>query len=398
MAALRQLRSVLVAVLQRLRTVLMAGLGRVRPVLVAAVARLRALYAAHPRRVVGGAVAAVVVLAAASVALTRDTSEPTETAEPSTTTTTTTTAPPTTTTTVPPPPVAPLTGLTGNFQGRIDRPALIVKIDNVERARPHAGINRADIVIEEPVEGDLTRLAAVFHSTDAPEVGPVRSMRTTDLELVPLFGRPLFAASGGNGGVVPQIQAANVVDIGHHVSAEGFVRNPGRPAPHNLFTSTPALYGKSPESPPPPPPLFTYLAPGEALPGAPIPVGGIALRFGGPEVSRFTWDAASRTWPRSQRGSPHVVTTGEGIAPANVVVLEIAYDMSNQLGRSVPHGLVTGQGRAILLTQGQAVQGTWSRPSLGEPLRLVAANGQPMKLTPGQTFIELPVPGGSSFI
>ena len=367
----------------------------------AVLGRLRALYQANPRRAVGAAIAAIAAVSLAGYLLTSRSSEPTETTQPTTTSTstsTTTTEPPTTTTTVPPPPTAPLTGVSGDFHGRIDRPALFVKIDNVERARPHHGIHLADIVIEEPVEGNLTRLAAVFHSTDAATVGPIRSVRTTDLELVPLFGRPLFAASGGNAGVLPQLQAANVVDVSHHVSGEGFYRDGGRPAPHNLFSSTPALFGKAPELPAPPAPLFAYLSPGEALPANAFPVGGIALQFGGPEVSRFTWDPATYTWPRSQRGTPHVMATGEQLSPANVVVLEIDYDRSNQLGRSVPHGIVTGGGRATVLTQGNAIQGSWTRPTLADPLSLVADTGEPIKLTPGQTFIELPSVGGAYFV
>jgi hypothetical protein len=363
---------------------------------------IRSFSSRHRRlTVLGGAMLAVVALLAFVVTRGGDgTRESTRTAEAPTTTssTSTSTSTSTTTTTTPPPPVAPLTGVTGEFEGRIDRPALFVKIDNVERARPHAGLNQADIIFEEPVEGGLTRLAAVFHSTDAAEVGPVRSVRTTDLELVSLFGRVLFASSGGNRGVVPQIQAADVVDIGANVSQAGFYRSGARPAPHNLFSSTLALYQKAPESPDPPKPVFSYLKRGEALPDGAIPVGGIALRFGGPEVSRFTWDAESGTWPRTQRGIPHVDTAGVRIAPENVVVLEIDYDLSGGHGRSVPHGVVTGKGRAVVLTQGQAVEGTWSRPTLADPLKLVADNGEKIKLTPGQTFVELPTPGGSAYI
>ncbi|HEX6568666.1 MAG TPA: DUF3048 domain-containing protein, partial [Acidimicrobiales bacterium] len=293
-------------------------------------------------------------------------------------------------------PVAPLTGLGGDVDGRLDRPALFVKIDNVEAARPQAGLGAADIVIEERVEGDLSRLAAVFHSTDADPVGPVRSVRTTDLELVGLFGRPLFASSGGNSSVLGQLADADVVDIGANVSGEGFARDSGRPAPHNLFTSTPALYGKAPESPPPPEPLFAYLDDGEELPAGATPVGGVTLSFGGPEVSSFAWDAASGTWPRSQRGTPDVDPDGTQLAPVNVVVLEIEYDMSGQLGRSVPHGVVTGEGRAVVLTQGHAIEGTWARPSLDDPLTLTGADGQQIELTPGQTFVELPPAGGWS--
>jgi hypothetical protein len=359
-------------------------------------ARIRAALGRHRRLTVLGTVAVLAVVSLVTLLLARDTSPPAIRAEaPSTTTTTATT---TTTTAKPRPPVAPLTGLAGDFDGRLDRPALVVKIDNVERARPHAGLGKADIVIEEPVEGGLTRLAAVFHSRDARVVGPVRSVRTTDLELLPLLGRPLFASSGGNQGVIPQLHAANVVDIGANVSSVDFYRSGRRPAPHNLFTSTLALYDDPPESPPPPGPVFRYLDRGEKLAGKPIPVGGIALRFGGPEVSRFTWDAGSDTWLRSQRGTPHVLIRGERVAPDNVVVLEIGYDRSGRLGRSVPHGVVHGKGRAVVLTEGQAVEGTWTRPTLGDPLKLTTGKGEAIELTPGQTFVELVPSGGWAFV
>jgi hypothetical protein len=363
--------------------------------------RFRSLLSRPRRRwqLAAGGVALLVVLPVVVVTATRGGGASPEPTTTTTTTSTTTTTAPTTTTTAPPPPVAPLTGVQGDFQGRINRPALIVKIDNVSEARPQSGLRQADIVIEEPVEANLTRLAAVFQSYDASVVGPVRSVRTSDLELIPLFGRPLFASSGGNGGVVPQLHNANVVDIGNNVSGQGFRRDGGRPAPHNLYSSTPELYAKAPETPAPPRPLFRYLAPRERLAPGATRVGGVALRFGGPEVSRFNWDPASRTWLRSQNGTPHMAAEGVQIAPNNVVVLEIAYDRSGQLGRSRPHAVVTGSGPATVLTQGHAIRGTWSRPTLGHPLKLVAADGRTeIKLTPGQTFVELPPHGGMAFI
>jgi hypothetical protein len=88
---------------------------------------------------------------------------------------------------------------------------------------------------------------------------------------------------------------------------------------------------------------------------------------------------------------------GVQIAPRNVVVAEIPYDFSGQRGRSVPHAVVTGSGPAIVLTQGQAINATWVRPTLAHRLIFFAANTRTeIKLTPGQTFIELPSRGGAT--
>jgi hypothetical protein len=331
--------------------------------------------------------AAVAVPAVASMSSSPDLPEPVaiDRAEPPTTTTT---APP-----PPPPPTAPLTGVELHDPALLHRPALVVKIDNVPKARPQAGLRQADVVVEERVEGNMSRLVAIYHSQDAPGVGPVRSVRTTDLEIVSLLGRVLFASSGGNGGVVPQLHAADVVDIGHNMGGGGFHRAGHRPAPHNLFTSTPELYGRAPEQPGPPRPLFAYRAPGEPLAAGAVPSGGISLSFGGGEVSRFHWDPTTGTWHRWQSGTPHLDADGVLVTPRNVVVAGIDYDMSGQAGRSVPHGIVTGEGPAIVLTDGHAILGRWVRPGLGDPMTLLAADGSEIRLRPGQTFLELPPKG-----
>ena len=190
-----------------------------------------------------------------------------EEAAPTTTTTTTTTAP-TTTTTIPVP-VAPLTGLPGDYGDRIEPPRAVREDrQRSDRPGPTAASTQADIVYEERVEGNITRLAAVFHSTDAAEIGPVRSTRSTDSGLVGLFGRPLYASSGANATVLNILHKSSAVDIGHNMSGGGFVRQPGRPAPHNLFTTLAALYAKAPERTPPPKPVFVYRSEGEAPPAS----------------------------------------------------------------------------------------------------------------------------------
>src|SRR5690348_9771369 len=80
-------------------------------------------------------------------------------------------------------PIAPLTGLPDPGGVANHRPAITVKINNTD-ARPQAGIDQADVVYEEVVEGGITRLAAIFNSHAPDKVGPVRSVRRTDQSIV----------------------------------------------------------------------------------------------------------------------------------------------------------------------------------------------------------------------
>jgi hypothetical protein len=346
------------------------------------------------RLIAGGVAAAVVLLGGGALAIFSGGDG--EEAAPTTTTEATTTTTTEATTTTVPLPVAPLTGESGDFGDRLGRPALFVKIDNAPQSRPQDGLNQADIIFEERVEGNTTRLAAVFHSRDADPLGPVRSTRSTDIALQSLFGRPVFASSGANDGVLSLIREAGVRDVGHNVSGGGFRRDGGRRAPHNLMTSTFLLYEKAAgELPPPPPQMFMYRAEGDGLAAGARPAGGVALSYGGAAISRFAWDAGQGRWLRSHAGVPHTDPSGQQVAPANVVVLEIGYDFSGSNRQSVPHGVLTGEGRALVFTDGHVAEGRWVRPGPGDPLQLLSAVDTPMRLTPGQTFIALPPPGGA---
>ena len=280
-----------------------------------------------------------------------------------------------------------LTGLP-SFEDR-NRPAIVVKIDNVEDARPPVGINRADVVYEELVEGGLTRLAAVFHSRGSDPVGPVRSARSTDVQLFPMLNRPLFANSGGNGGVRYEMSQSTLVDVGNSVVPPAYYRENNRVVPHNLFTSTTELWN-SPQGRTggTPPALFSFRSPNAALPASAQPIQGVTIRF----PTRIDYDWNGTGWTRTQSGRRHVDSDGAQIAPTNVIVQFVTYKQSASDPNS-PEAVVVGSGDAWILTAGKMILGTWSRSDNQSVSVYTDAEGRPVTLTPGTTWIELPRPG-----
>jgi hypothetical protein len=313
---------------------------------------------------------------------------------------TTTKPEPTTTTTAPP--TAPLTGLPVTDADVVARPALIVKVDNVEpKARPQAGINAADIVYEERVEGSVTRLLAVYHSTDAKPAGPVRSARTSDLAIVGSLGHPYYAWSGANDFFAERIRNAPLTDVGVDKATSQYKRAGDRRAPHNLMLLDTAEVRKLPadEGAAVPAPLFAYRAAGQA-PAHLEPVTTVHVSYGtsaGAAPVDYTWNGTG--WARSQKGTPHVDSDGLQVAPPNVIIQFVRYVSSgvpDQFGVMIPEAELVGEGEAWVLTAGGLVQGRWSKPSLDAITAYTDVDGNPIGLTPGRTWVALPQAGGAS--
>lgn len=302
---------------------------------------------------------------------------------------------PTTSTTLPPP-VFPLTGVSAPSSADASQPAVVVKIDNIDAARPQTGVDKADVVYEELVEGGLTRLAAVYQSQFPTTVGPVRSGRLTDEGIIDDLGHPVFAYSGTNAIFLPQLRAQPITDVDDGNQPSQFWRT-ARAAPHNLYTNAAKLLATS-STHNPPPSLFSFLAAGGAFTGSAVTTASsIAIPF--PQaLIRWTWNASTGTWSRSQNGSADVLADGAQITATNILIEFIPYQISTSgyEGGSlvqVPTGTMTGTGTAWLLSQGQLVKGTWTRPSLTSPTVYADAAGNPFELTPGRTWVELPPTG-----
>lgn len=295
-----------------------------------------------------------------------------------------TTAKPKPTTTTAPPPPAPLTGESLADEARRQRPALVLKIDNHDKnARPQEGLNQADVVFEEQVEAGVTRLAAVFQSTDADPVGPIRSGRTTDIGIVTMLNRPLFGFSGAAAATLKAILSSAIVDVRWDARPDAYRRVSGRPAPHNLFTSTPELYESAPEGSGPPPSLFRY-----GTSGTGDEVTSFTAAFGGSGGynATWTWDEGDGEWKREQIGRAHVDADGEQVSVPNVIVQVVRY--GTRFGN--PEAVLTGEGQAFVFTRGMVIEGTWRRAGEGEITRFLDGAGNEIELTPGQTWVELP--------
>jgi hypothetical protein len=292
----------------------------------------------------------------------------------------------------------PLTGLPHD-PASPPRAALIVKIDNAPKARPQAGINEADVVVEEGVEGGVTRFATLFHSRDAVSVGPVRSARSTDLLFAQQLGRPLFSYSGANAVFADLIRKAPLVDVGVGRFPALYKRQPGRPAPYNLFSETRGMYASAPDEKAPPAPLFSYRAAGEAPPAAsePAPRVQAVWKLNITTTVVFAWDEASHMFKRSTDGQPHLDAAGTQVATENVVFQVVGYrntGLVDRSGAAVPEAELIGEGEAWILTAGRLVKGRWSRPTEGQTTTYILPSGEPIKLTPGRTWLEL-VPLGN---
>lgn len=319
-----------------------------------------------------------------------DTTEATTTSSSTTTSTTvkaTTTTSTSTTTTVPAPTIRqPLTGAPLASEDEIiQRPALVAKIDNNPLAVPnHSGLAVADIVFEEVVEGRTTRFAAVFHSQSADPIGPIRSGRTQDVDLFTSFTFPLFVWSGGNGGVTRMIDESQLINMGQN-HATGYYRGPGK-APHNLYSSTDAIWLQTPaDHPGPPIKQFEYLEAGEEFAG--VSSAGVQARIGSENIE-WHWNAEAGMFDRSQRGRPHDDKTYGRIRSTNVVVMGVEYRPS-VVDRNSPEAQTIGTGPVWIWSGGEVIAGTWKREFNIFPLEFFDEAGEPIALQPGNTWIEL---------
>lgn len=289
-------------------------------------------------------------------------------------------------------PPRPPNGLNGSPAG-VGRPVLAVKIDNTRPAHPQVGLGNADIVYVEQVEGELTRLLAVFSSSLPAVIGPTRSARESDLDLLREYGRVNFAFSGANQGVLRLVHAAPVHEISPDTVPNAFFRDPGRRSPYNLFLRPQrAMAARASATA-----GDIGLRFAAAVPTTGTVTHGFSVRYGPATRIALRYDPTHRTWPVSMDGRSARLPNGTQLAPANVLVQYVrvrASHFHDVLGNVTPFTQTTGTGTAVVFRDGRAISGHWSRPKFDGGTRFTDARGADIPLRPGQSWILL-VPAGT---
>ena len=289
--------------------------------------------------------------------------------------------------------VAALTGMDIE-PGSLARPALSGKIDNHPSARPQVGLDVADIVFEELVEGGMTRYIAVWHSNVPAEIGPVRSVRPMDPEIVSPFGG-IFAYSGGQVRFIQMMQAAPVYNAihGQPDTEATFYRTSAKVAPHNVLVKAPELIAEHLNLPAPSP-QFDYAA---SVDQATAVLEGQSLlslntRFSGFSSPTWEWDGTQGKFLRFQtNGAADSASSGNQIAADNVIVLFVGIDVIED----IPTTRLVAQGTGWVASGGSIIEITWVKQTPDSPIVMTTLGGVEVLLAKGQTWIEL-LPNDSS--
>ena len=288
--------------------------------------------------------------------------------------------------------LAPLRGTTVPA-GSLEHSAISAKIDNHWDARPQVALERTDLLFEELVEGGITRYVAVWQS-DIPELlGPVRSIRPMDPDIIsPLGG--IVCYSGGQQRFVAlmrQTPGYNAIH-GQADTANTFYRAKDRPAPHDVIVKAQEVLAQHPDIPAPPQ-QFAYALDGASSTAGKdgTPTASINYRFSSSYYGAWNWDATAGTWMRVQQGEVDRDSTGAQLRASNVVVVRVNVVDD----RGVPKTELYGSGEAWISSGGATVHGAWSKSSATSPLRLVDDNGVTIRLAAGNTWFELIPPAGS---
>jgi len=288
--------------------------------------------------------------------------------------------------------LCPLTGMPAPGGKVPQRPALAIKVGNNPGARPQSGLSKADIVVEEPIEGLITRLVAVYQCQGSSTVGPVRSARWIDLQVLEQLGHPIFGFAGGINPDRALIRSSPLFDADYLGPAYSlYYRDNSQVEPNNLYVATASLWGLD-HSRTPPPALFHYSK--RAPTGTSVRAASSAdLTWSSIMEVTWQWDASTGHWLRYYGTSPSDGASGAQMSATNVVIERVTTVpgpyVEDSEGAVGVHSITVGEGPVTVLRNGVAISGRWERSSVQQVTKLVTKSGRTIELEPGNTWVEL---------
>jgi hypothetical protein len=281
-----------------------------------------------------------------------------------------------------------------SISGRVgvDGPILAVKIDDTSAARPQIGLEEADLVYIEQVEGGLTRLAAIFSSVIPQNVGPVRSARISDIDILSQYGKVVFAYSGAQRAMLTVIANSNLWDYGaQRQSPTIYTRDPNRPAPYNMVLRGDLLLEKANADQ-----RDIAISKSIGWSFGDAPVGGVAIdsvvvRW---PASKYeaTWSRNEKRWLFSNAGVANFAASGKQLGATTFVIQNVA--MSDSIYRSAdggytPYSETVGTGTGYILRDGRSFKANWSRPTAESGTTWTLADGREIKFAAGSIWVAL---------
>jgi len=290
----------------------------------------------------------------------------------------------------PPPPTDPLTG--GEL---VQGPVVAAKIDNTSAGFPQYGVSDADLVFVEQVEGGLTRLMAVYHTTLPTEVGAVRSVRTTDAELLPVFGTPALVFSGGGGVPIEALANTPVVAVSQDAGGPGFWRSSAARAPYNLHSDLQTVVSSVSGISQPNNIGLAFAATDprvDAAPGA----ASMAVQY---QAARVEFAQEDGRYRLIRGGEGESDASGAPVVTDNVLFQTVGFEPDGEFDSVGSPSFIShtvGNGTITLFRDGHAIDGSWSRAAPDQPFQYLDAAGQPIPFKPGKTWVALVPPTAST--
>ncbi|CAN2202586.1 Protein of unknown function DUF3048, C-terminal domain containing protein [Candidatus Nanopelagicaceae bacterium] len=284
-------------------------------------------------------------------------------------------------------PINSISGLPGG-----DGPVLVVKIDDTRQAHPQIGLEDADIVYIEQVEGGLTRLAAIFSSQIPTRIGPVRSARISDIELLEQYGRVAFAYSGAQKKMRPVIDAANLEDLGaQNHSSTIYTTDPNRTQPYAMVLRADLLmqYVKDKE-------IAIESSQSIGWTFGDAPSGGVTI-----ESAHISWPASSydahwseseKRWLLDHSYEPDIADSGKRLGPTTLVIQLVSITDSiykDKVGGVTPFSATIGEGRGYILRDGKAFEAQWLRTDGTSGTSWRTLDGEDISFAKGQIWVAL---------